>query len=133
VTLGRILRRGDLVLIAFPFTDLTGQKRRPALIVGRVQSDDLLVAFITTQIVLAHPPAALLIGPNDPEFLQTGLKTSSIVRLDKLATLHRRLVSRRLNRATNRDRYWYLPSLCAGALTQFDLTAWSDLTGGDGR
>jgi mRNA interferase MazF len=88
--------QGDVVLINFPFTDLSGSKLRPALIVGRVTSDDLILAFITSRGTGASSPAECLIAPPDPDFRRTGLKVLSMVRLDKLATLHRRLVRRRL-------------------------------------
>ena len=40
--------KGDIVLIPFPFTDLTGIKNRPALILVCGETD-LTVSFITTQ------------------------------------------------------------------------------------
>jgi len=43
------LARGDVVLVRFPFTDLSGLKLRPALIVGRVSGDDVVLAFVTSQ------------------------------------------------------------------------------------
>ena len=90
------LRRGDVVLVAFPFTDLSGVKRRPAVIVGRVQTNDLLLAFITSRTGVRRSPSSHQLAPSDPEFLTSGLKVASTVRLDRLATLHRRLVTRRL-------------------------------------
>jgi len=96
VSVGGGLRRGDIVLVLFPFTDLSGTKRRPALIVGRVESDDLVLAFITSRLPAGSPLSAHSLVPGDPEFRATGLKVPSSVRLDKLATLHRRLVTRRL-------------------------------------
>jgi mRNA interferase MazF len=92
------LARGDIVLILFPFTDLAGQKLRPALIVGRPSGDDVIVAFMTSQLTGVEPRAEHLLAPTDPEFAATGLNGSTLVRLNKLATLHRRLVQRRLGR-----------------------------------
>ncbi len=86
------------MLISFPFTDLSGQKLRPALIVGRPSGDDIVLAFITSQGGDAAPKAEHLIAPGDAEFASTGLKVASRVRLNKLATLHRALVKRRLGR-----------------------------------
>ena len=90
------LTRGDLVLVQFPFTDLSAQKLRPALIVGRMTGDDVIVAFISSRISNAHPKAEHVLAPGDTEFRATGLKGPSQIRLNKLATLHRALVRRRL-------------------------------------
>ena len=47
-------RRGDVVLVPFPFTDLSGAKQRPALVVSadslNVTLEDVLVAAITSQV-----------------------------------------------------------------------------------
>lgn len=92
------LTRGDVVLVPFPFADLSGAKLRPALIVGRVAGDDLLLAFITSRVPGTLPASACPIEQHDREFTQTGLKVGSVIQLDKLATLHRRTVFRRLGR-----------------------------------
>ena len=96
MSLTRPLTRGDLVLIQFPFTDLSAQKLRPALIVGRVTGDDIIVAFISSRVSNADPNAEHALGPTDAEFRMTGLKSASLIRLNKLATLHRDLVRRRI-------------------------------------
>jgi len=98
------LGRDDVVLVSFPFTDLSGQKLRPALIVGRPLGDDVVLAFITSRSSEAVPKAEYGIAPGDAEFAATGLKIASRVRLSKLATLHRALVRRRLGRIGPRSR-----------------------------
>lgn len=98
------LRRDDVVLVSFPFSDLSGKKLRPALVVGRPTSEDTVLAFITSQDGEIEPNAEHLIGPGDPEFATTGLKVGSRIRLAKLATLHRSLVRRRLGRIGPRSR-----------------------------
>src|SRR6266849_5480535 len=63
--------RGDLVLVQFPFTDLSAQKLRPALIVGRVTGDDVIVAFISSRISSSDPRAEHVLDPIDTEFRAT--------------------------------------------------------------
>lgn len=97
----RPLARNDVVLLSFPFTDLSGTRVRPGLVVGRVKGDDLIVAFITSRVGSADGRDALAehtLSRSAPEFAATGLKTDSIIRLNKLATLSRRLVRRRIGR-----------------------------------
>ncbi len=74
---------GSIVLTRFPFTDLSGDKRRPALVVSRdnQRRADLVVCFITS--VLRTGPDMAPIAPSPG----TGLKVPFVVRFDKLATL----------------------------------------------
>ncbi|MGV0106530.1 hypothetical protein [Nostoc sp. DSM 114167] len=43
--------KGDVVIVPFPFSDLTGTKRRPALVIATFQRDDLILCQITSQAV----------------------------------------------------------------------------------
>ena len=98
MSVGALLRRGDVVLVTFPFTDLSGQKLRPAIIVGRPSGDDFLFAFISSRAGSIDPSAEHRLALSDPEFAATRLKAASLIRLNKIATLHRRLVRRRIGR-----------------------------------
>lgn len=53
---GRPLSRGDVVLVSFPFTDLSTQKVRPVLNVGRLSDDDdVILAFIISNTSTPDP------------------------------------------------------------------------------
>jgi len=93
--------RGDVVLVAFPFTDLSGSKRRPALIVSAQNSGpDYTLAFISSVIPATVSQYELLFSSTDSDFSQTGLKVPSLLCLDKLATLERTLIARRIGKIT---------------------------------
>ncbi len=98
------LDRNDVVLVRFPFSDLSGSKLRPALVVGRPLGDDVILAFMTTREATAEARAEHALAPTDAEFALTGLKARSRIRLNKLATLHRALVRRRLGRIGPRTK-----------------------------
>ncbi len=80
------MKKGDIVLLSFPFTDLKGNKIRPALIL--VVSDlDVIVAFITAQFKWQNSNDILL-EPND----FNGLKKTSLLRLSKITTIDKDLI-----------------------------------------
>lgn len=87
---------GSIVLTRFPFTDLSGDKRRPALVVSRNNDrrSDLVVCFITS-VARRGPDMAPL-----PALPGTGLKVDSVVRFDKLATLDRVVIAGKLGDAS---------------------------------
>lgn len=91
------MAKGDIVLITFPFTDLSGSKLRPSVILAET-SLDLTVCFITTQIKWQEPTDLLLL-PNSTN----GLKKPSLVRTGKMATLDKILIKGLLGRLTQRE------------------------------
>ena len=96
-----LLRRGDIVLVPFPFTDLSGRKVRPALIVSpNPVGEDILVAFISSVIPPVPEPTEYVLDTTHPAFAQTGLRGTSVFKMGKMATLHRSLMLRRLGCTT---------------------------------
>lgn len=84
-------KRGDIVLVLFPNSDLTTAKTRPAII---VQSDNLqtglpqtIVVMITSQMFRAGHPSRITILRNSPEGQQSGLLVDSVIMTDNLATI----------------------------------------------
>lgn len=84
------MKKGDIVLIPFPFTDLLGNKNRPAVILIDSE-DDVTVCFITTQLKW-QSGFDISIQPSD----LNGLKKTSLVRLNKFATIDKDLIIGRL-------------------------------------
>jgi mRNA interferase MazF len=86
--------------VPFPFTDLSAVKYRPAVILTPdPMGPDIVVAYLSSVIQDGSLPATHVIVADDhQEFRDTGLKRTSVVRLDKLMTLSRSLVRRRLGR-----------------------------------
>ncbi len=89
--------RGDVVLLAFPFSSAAGTKQRPALILLDCGDQDLVVARVTTQ--QHQSPFDLPIQ----DWKEAGLLLPSVVRLHKLATIEKQLVRRRLGRVSAGD------------------------------
>lgn len=90
------MKKGDLVLIPFPFTDLSGNKNRPALILV-VNKLDITIAFISTQMKWKEE-TDILLKPSE----ENGLKKQSLIRLSKLATVDKDLAIGRLGQIENK-------------------------------
>jgi mRNA interferase MazF len=85
-------RRGDVVLVLFPNSDLLTSKRRPALV---VQGDNLqtglaqtIVAMITSNLARGGYPSRIVVTAGSPEGSQMGLRLDSVIVTDNLSTVH---------------------------------------------
>ena len=86
-----ICKRGDIVLVLYPHSDLRTAKARPALV---VQANNLetglpqvIVAMITGKLSRANHPSRVIVTLSEPECQQSGLLTDSVVMTDNLATI----------------------------------------------
>ncbi|MCS6902778.1 MAG: type II toxin-antitoxin system PemK/MazF family toxin [Candidatus Bipolaricaulota bacterium] len=93
--------RGDVVLVPFPFTDLSAQRQRLALVLSgdrfHQSGHDVVIAAITSQ------QASLFTDYSLQDWQSAGLLGPSVVRVGKLLTLHKALVRRRLGALTPSD------------------------------
>jgi len=101
-----VLKRGDIVLVAFPFTDLTAEKLRPAVIASAdPQQTDVIIAFISSVVPPGGPSETdYLLKQDNPDFVRTGLKQTSTFRMRKLLTIERSKIVRRLGKASPATR-----------------------------
>lgn len=86
------MAKGDIVLITFPFTNLSGSKLRPAIVLTETNLD-ITVCFITSQINWQEQTDIVLF-PND----KNGIKRQSLVRTSKIATIDKTLAQGLLGR-----------------------------------
>jgi len=85
---------GEIVHAAFPFTDLTSSKRRPCLVLACCDSpDDFILAFITSSVPSPLSAHSVAVDPSRTDWHKTGLKRPSLVRADKMTTLHLSVIS----------------------------------------
>lgn len=81
------------MLVPFPFTDLSGRKRRPALVVSPAgfHDEDLILRAIKSQLPenLSERDASLAAE----DMIEEKLPKRSVVKVGKLFTMHRALVS----------------------------------------
>lgn len=98
-------KRGDIVLVLFPDSNLNTAKKRPTLI---VQADNLqtglpqvIVAMITSNLKRANHKSRIIIHVNSLEGKQSGLVSDSIIATDNLATIQEKFIDKVLGSLPN--------------------------------
>ena len=99
------VRRGDIVLVDFPYSDHPGSKVRPALVVQadvwNQHLDDTILALITSsRRRRMGATTQFVIDITTAEGQQTGLRLNSVVQCENLITYDRTLILRVLGRLT---------------------------------
>jgi len=96
-----MLKRGDIVLLPYPFTDLSDAKARPAVVVSsdRFNDSNNDAVFMCISRMEYKTPFDLRINSDDSRFHSTGLKYPSTFRTAKIVTLEKKLARRKLGRA----------------------------------
>ncbi|MBI4850767.1 MAG: type II toxin-antitoxin system PemK/MazF family toxin [Acidobacteria bacterium] len=81
--------KGDVVIIPFPFSDLTSVKKRPALVVATMLGDDIILAQITSKAV----SDSYSIEVSSSDFSTGSLNQDSLVRPNRIFTADSNIVS----------------------------------------
>jgi len=84
-----MIQEGQIVFFAFPHTDQSVGKLRPALVLRALpgSQDDWLVCMISTQLRHKVHGVDEVIDDTDPDFSQTGLKVTSLIRVLRIAVV----------------------------------------------
>jgi CDP-6-deoxy-D-xylo-4-hexulose-3-dehydrase len=84
-----VLKTGDILIAEFGYSDQSGLKRRPVVLIERFK-DDLLVAYFTREVEkYADEPTSVVISQED--ISEGSIKSTSIIRMHKLALIDERL------------------------------------------
>lgn len=84
------LVRGNVVIMLFPFSDLSSSRKRPAVVVANLAGDDYILAQITSVEVRKDEYAIPL---EAKDFQQGRLTVSSLIRPNKLFTADKSIIS----------------------------------------
>jgi mRNA interferase MazF len=91
------MEKGDIILVPFPFTDFSGNRNRPAIVLAQTNLD-LTVAFVSTQLKWKEATDVAMM-PNKTN----GLKKESIIRLSKIATIDKKLALGSIGKLSAQD------------------------------
>ena len=96
------MQRGEVYLANFPFGDTAAMKLRPVLLLtGTVDTGtEVLVAYISSVVPSTPLSSDIVLDPAQTQHQSTRLKTKSVLRLHKLATIHASSLQRRLGKIT---------------------------------
>jgi mRNA interferase MazF len=112
--------KNSVVLVSFPFDDLTSSKVRPAVCLTNPIGPHrhVIVAFITSGIPANPLETDLVIESGQSDFAASGLRVSSTLQLHRLMTVTQTLLRRKLGQLPPRLR----DQVYARLLKLFELT-----------
>jgi mRNA interferase MazF len=84
------MKRGEIIIVEYPFTDQVGSKRRPALVIqsDAIKSPDTLIAAISASAQLTV--TRVLIEPSKEP--NNHVKQSCVVRCENISTIQQQLI-----------------------------------------
>jgi mRNA interferase MazF len=90
--------KGKVVLILFPFDDLSSTKVRPAYCLTETIGiyQHIIFALITSRVPEVPLKTDIVLHPGQPDFISSGLRQVSTLRLDHLVTLRQSMIRRQL-------------------------------------
>ena len=95
-----------VVLVPFPFDDLSSSKVRPAICLTEAigQYRHIILAFITSKVPGYLLDTDMLIAQNDDDFATSGLRVSSVLRLHKMMTAKSNFIRRELGQLSHEQQ-----------------------------
>jgi len=89
-----VKKSGQIVLFPFPQANLASGKTRPALLLGKLPGpySDWLICMISSQMHQYIKDFDEIVDTSDPDFANSGLKTSSVIRVGRVAVVEENIL-----------------------------------------
>lgn len=84
--------KGDVVVLPFPYSDLSVSKKRPAMVLADLKGDDIILCQITSQFVKDDYAIAL----DNSDFIKGSLNRPSNIRPNRLFTAEKSIIIRKI-------------------------------------
>lgn len=109
------MTRGKVVLVPFPFDDLSATKVRPAVCLTNPIGSyrHVVLAFITSQIPADLLETDIVLDSNHPDFANAGLRKPSTLRLHQVMTAKTSLILRELGVLSDDTQAQISQKLCS--------------------
>ena len=102
------LVKGDVVVLPFPFSDLTASKKRPALVIAAVEGDDVILCQITSRLRTDRYSIPLA----NSDFKIGGLNLVSNIRPNRLFTAEKTIIQYKIGSLSDKKLNEVLKSVC---------------------
>ncbi len=89
--------KGEVVILPFPFSDLSGSKKRPALVLVDLAGDDIILCQITSQ----NGNDNFAIPFNSDDFESGSLPINSYIRPSRIFTADKNIIIRKAGKLKN--------------------------------
>ena len=127
-----MIQEGQITLFAFPQTDQAAGNLRPALVLRSLPGpyEDWLICMISSRLHHEVPELDEIIRDTDSDFSQTGLKTTSLIRVTRLAVVSADILhgaigtlsEERLNQIQSRLANWILGTQVTSKSDEKEIT-----------
>lgn len=84
--------KGDIVVLAFPYYDLSASKKRPALVLADLRGEDIILCQVTSQFIKDDYAIRL----NNSDFIKGSLNKPSNIRPNRLFTGEKSIILRKI-------------------------------------
>ncbi len=84
--------KGEIIVVHFPFSDLSDSKKRPALVLADLTGDDIILCQITSKMI--SDSYAISLTQND--FLTGSLNQPSNIRPNRLFTADKKIITKKV-------------------------------------